>query len=145
MDLRRALSDRRRTIAIALGVLLFAIIAVLAQRWMARGEISPSELRELITADSSVILLDVRTAEEFEGELGRLPNAILIPVHELKQRVMELEPFKGHIIVAYCRSGRRSANAASFLSGQGFTVLNLEGGILEWSKLGFQVVKGHPK
>jgi rhodanese-related sulfurtransferase len=63
----------------------------------------------------------------------------LIPVEDLERRIGELAGIKGKLIIAYCRSGRRSRNAATFLQGKGFRVLNMEGGILAWGKEGLPV------
>jgi rhodanese-related sulfurtransferase len=84
-------------------------------------------------------MLDVRTPEEYSA--GHLRNALLLPVEDLERRVDELEGEKGKLIIAYCRSGRRSRNAATFLQGKGFHVLNMEGGILAWSGEGLPVVR----
>lgn len=73
-------------------------------------------------------LLDVRYAEEHE-EMS-IPDAILIPLHELGERIGELDPKARYI--AYCHSGNRSAVAAMRLSQHGFDVLSLEGGIRDW-------------
>jgi rhodanese-related sulfurtransferase len=105
----------------------------------APGSISAREAREMAMRDSSIVMLDVRTREEFAGESGHLSRALLLPVEELEGRIGELEGLKGRLLIAYCRSGRRSRNAATFLEGKGFRVLNLEGGILAWGKEGFPV------
>lgn len=73
-------------------------------------------------------LLDVRFPEEFEFD--HIPTAILIPLHELRHRMSELDQQQRYII--YCQSGNRSAVAALSLSQAGFDVQNLEGGIREW-------------
>ena len=100
---------------------------------------SPREAFALTAKDPTVVLLDVRTPEEFSA--GHLRNALLLPVEDLDRRVGELEGEKGKLIIAYCRSGRRSRNAATFLQGKGFRVLNMEGGILAWSREGLPVVR----
>ncbi|HYK53468.1 MAG TPA: rhodanese-like domain-containing protein, partial [Candidatus Eremiobacteraceae bacterium] len=61
-----------------------------------------------------------------------LPYTKWIPLHELSDRIGELDP-KAETIV-YCRSGSRSARAVEFLRRNGFAnARNLEGGILRWS------------
>ena len=60
-----------------------------------------------------VLVLDVRTQEEFAA--GHVPDAMLIPVQELQQRVGELPADKPILII--CRTGRRAADAYMFLKG----------------------------
>ena len=106
-----------------------------------KGLIAPGEAQKLLDSDSTVIVLDVRTPEEFNGDTGHLAKAILLPLQELEQRVGELTPYKEGKIVVYCRSGHRSTTAAKFLEKKGFNVLNLDGGILRWKAEDLPVVK----
>lgn len=102
--------------------------------------VTPGEARHLIESDSSVIVLDVRTQAEYDGPLGHLAKARLIPVQELEQRVNELEPFRSQTIVVYCRTGGRSTRASATLKGKGFRVLNMDGGITRWNSEHLPVV-----
>lgn len=79
---------------------------------------------------TALLLLDVRTLEEFAG--GHLDGARLLPVQELGQRLAELEPHRQDTIIAYCRSGHRSGIAAAMLQARGYRALNMTGGILRW-------------
>jgi rhodanese-related sulfurtransferase len=88
--------------------------------------------RQMLAADSSVVVLDVRTPEEYRSHTGHLPGARLIPLPELQRRLEELSPFGDRTIVVYCRHGQRSLNAVAFLRRHGYNALNLEGGILKW-------------
>jgi adenylyltransferase/sulfurtransferase len=96
-----------------------------------RGEtISAVELNQEIHDGRKILVLDVR--EPHEAGIGRIPGSRLIPLGELEDRVNELN--RDADIVAYCRSGGRSARAVRLLREQGFTrVRNLAGGILAWS------------
>ena len=67
------------------------------------------------------VLLDVRTPQEFSA--GHLPGAINIPVDALGGRLTELDG--RHEVVVYCRSGRRSAIAASLLREHGHEVIDI--------------------
>jgi len=96
---------------------------------------------QLLHDDSSVVLLDVRTREEFKGETGHLIGAVLIPVQELERRVNELEQYRHRTIIAYCRAGRRSATAAQILTEKGFVAINMDGGMVEWRKLNLPVAQ----
>jgi len=105
--------------------------------------ISPKETFEKAVSDQNVLLLDVRTPEEYKA--GHLANSILIPIQELSQRIGELDSFKTKTIIAYCRSGNRSGKAAELLGSQGFTVYNMEGGIIKWKEAKLPVVEGKAK
>ena len=96
----------------------------------------------LIKADTNVFVLDVRSPDEFASETGHLKNAKLIPVQELEGRIAELSAYKDRTIVAYCRSGSRSAKASDILSKKGFKVVNVEGGITAWNQSGLPIEKG---
>ncbi|MBS0319232.1 MAG: rhodanese-like domain-containing protein [Proteobacteria bacterium] len=87
------------------------------------------------------VLLDVRETAEYQG--GRLPNAIHIPLSQLKERAGELAKYTGRPVVAYCERGQRSRSAASSLAGAGFTdVYELAGGIRAWKEAGLPVESG---
>ena len=96
-------------------------------------QVTPAELRDRLTGSNAPMLVDVREAEEFRGELGHIAGARLIPLKELPERTGELADAKGGDIVAICRVGVRSATAAAILTGMGFEhVWNLKGGMIEW-------------
>ena len=92
------------------------------------------EFADLIK-NQDVQLVDVRTSTEFAE--GHIEGAINIDVKDdaFEQKVMEKLDKKQPVAV-YCRSGRRSANAADILTRSGFTVTNLKGGIIAWEKAG---------
>ena len=95
----------------------------------AMNDITPLELKARIDAGTRPFVLDVREPTEYQ--INRIPGSVLIPLGELPARVGELDPTVE--IVTQCKSGVRSAKAASFLRQQGFTnVRNLTGGILAW-------------
>jgi adenylyltransferase/sulfurtransferase len=96
--------------------------------------ITVEEVHTILERKDDVLLLDVRTPQEYDGELGHLPDALLIPVQELEARCDELQPYKNKEMVVYCRSGNRSARAAEFLTKKGFKVRNMEGGMLKWQE-----------
>ena len=90
------------------------------------------EFAELI-ADSDVVILDVRKADEFAE--GHIKGAVLIDQYQsdfLEQAKAKLPIDK--TIAVYCRSGRRSANAAGKLADIGYKCVNLNGGIIAWKE-----------
>lgn len=94
-------------------------------------EITPRELAERLQQTDRPYLLDVRNP--YEVDIASIPGTDkLIPVHELAQRVNELDTARPMVI--YCRSGARSGQAVEFLRSAGFRkVKNLVGGVLRWS------------
>jgi rhodanese-related sulfurtransferase len=104
--------------------------------------ISPADVVSLAGKDSTLLLLDVRTPEEFSGETGHLAGALLIPVQELEDRVGELTKYRDRTIVVYCRTGHRSTSATGILQKHGFKVMNMEGGITRWRAEHFPTVQG---
>lgn len=90
-----------------------------------------------LTGDPDVQLVDVRTKEEFEE--GHIQGARLLDVRRPDfMRLAMKDLSKKRPVAVYCRSGRRSADAARKLSQKGFRVTNLLGGFLEWNRQGQQ-------
>ena len=103
--------------------------------------VSPQAALERIRTDKNIVLLDVRSREEYNDELGHLENSILIPINELEDRVGELARYKDKTVIAYCSHGIRSARAAKFLTKKGFSVLSLMGGLTKWNREHYPVVR----
>ena len=82
------------------------------------------DLESKIKAGAKII--DVRTKEEFEEE--HYPNALNIPVDQIRQRLSEFGE-KNAAIVVYCASGARSAFAARILKSSGYTDVINAGGL----------------
>lgn len=99
--------------------------------------VSAVEFEKAIKADS-VQLLDVRSPQEFAE--GHIAGAININVQsdDFRQRA-DKELSKDSTILVYCRSGRRSMDAAETLTELGYKVVNLKGGIIEWNEEGLPV------
>ena len=93
----------------------------------------------LLENDDNVTLLDVRTIEEYKE--GHLRDATLIPVHALAQNLGMLKQDKNKKIIVYCQTGNRSVSASRILEENGFTPLNVKGGILNLRRDGAEVVK----
>lgn len=93
-----------------------------------------------LVRDTNVVVLDVRTAEEYaDGHIERAVN-IDYKKDDFMDRAKATLP-TGKTIAIYCRSGRRSANAASMLAPEGYVLVNLKGGIIDWQNAGMPVVK----
>lgn len=80
--------------------------------------------------ETGYVTLDVRTREEYDQ--GHIPGAILIPDYEVGEKAGEILTDKDQLILVYCRSGRRSKNAAEILAALGYTNVREFGGIIDW-------------
>jgi rhodanese-related sulfurtransferase len=122
----------RHTFAIGLLALAsLASAAVLSAETPPAAIASDQLVQQMEKKDANLVLLDVRTPEEFAA--GHIPGAVNIPHDQLPNRLAELAGAKNKEVVVYCRSGRRSAIAQETLSKQGFTsVKHLEGDMLKW-------------
>lgn len=92
--------------------------------------ISAAEAKALMDSETGYIILDVRTENEFAQ--GHIPGAILIPDYDIESRAEEELPDKKQLILVYCRSGRRSKNAAAKLAEMGYSNVKEFGGIIDW-------------
>lgn len=112
--------------------------APLTLRFSGVWEIEPMALLEHA---AQVQIVDVREAPEFIDRLGHLPQARLVPLSQLMDRLDELD--RQRPVVAVCRSGVRSAQASVLLTKAGFErVANLAGGMLRWKIEGLPVAPG---
>jgi len=92
--------------------------------------ITPEEAKTIMDTQNDYVILDVRTKEEFDE--GHIPGAILIPDYEIQEKAETVLRDKAQLILVYCRSGRRSKNAAQILAQLGYTNVKEFGGILDW-------------
>ncbi len=99
----------------------------------------PNKPSALLEKDENVTLLDVRTIEEYKS--GHLRDATLIPVQELKQNLGMLKQDKDKQIIVYCKTGSRSVSASRILEENGFTPLNVKGGIIQLKDANAKVVQ----
>ncbi len=87
-----------------------------------------------------VTVIDVRPSQEYEA--GHIPNAISVPLPDLKKRLRELP--KGREVVAYCRGPYcvMALDAVEILRAKGFRAHRMEQGVVEWRAKGGRVQKG---
>ncbi|WP_127590956.1 rhodanese-like domain-containing protein [Paenibacillus lautus] len=91
-------------------------------------EISPKEVEQKLNDRIVMNIIDVRETEEVAE--GKIPGAVNIPLGLIEYRKQELDRSKEYVMV--CRSGGRSGRAAQYLESQGYRVVNMTGGMLEW-------------
>ena len=93
-------------------------------------QITPAEAKALMDSEEGYVILDVRTPEEFAER--HIEGAILIPDYEIGEKAESILTDKEQLILVYCRSGRRSKNAANELATLGYTNIKEFGGINDW-------------
>jgi len=91
--------------------------------------VTPKIAYGMIENDTNLTLVDVRTPEEFKKD-GRIAGAKLVPLSQLERHLNMID--KSKKVLVYCHSGGRSSAAARILGNNGYTVLNMSGGISEW-------------
>lgn len=128
--------------AVALAVAAIASVGLLAgcsSSNEATKKVDPVEFSEVI-AQPGVIILDVRTPEEFNA--GHIANAININMADsnFSSEVSKLD--KNATVAVYCRSANRSAVATDEMAELGFTdMYDMQGGIIDWQAAGGPVVQ----
>lgn len=127
---------RTKTItAIVVGAIFLGVTGWVIALRIQKSErtMTPGEVESLMVLDSTVVLLDVRTPQEWGGDTGHLKGAVLIPIQDLEQRIGDLDVYRHRTIISYCRTGNRSGRAVDILNGRGFTAYNMVGGIVRWN------------
>lgn len=94
------------------------------------NHLTHDEAQRLLAADQNIILLDVRKPDEYEKK--HIPNAVLLPIEELREGNFSALPDKDRKIIIYCWTGRRAEDAAAILIEAGYTKVYEMGGIVDW-------------
>ena len=94
-------------------------------------QISQGEAKQMMDKDDGHVIVDVRRADEYAE--GHIPGAILIPNESIENEPPEALPDFDQIILIYCRSGRRSKEAAQKLADMGYSNVYEFGGIIDWT------------
>jgi len=127
---------------ILLGTLLIVIISfwifMKNSRSVGVVRISPSEAKKRLDTEKGIVLLDVRTRDEYMEK--HIPKSTLIPVDILQNEANKKLPDKNAEIFVYCRGGNRSAMATKILSKLGYTNIHNLGGIVSWP---YETVSGN--
>ena len=123
-----------------IAVVVFATVScfnLLVAQQLAYKTISASDARAMIQSSPNLLVVDVRTPEEYAQ--GHLAGAVNISLSDLPLRIGSLDPNRP--ILVYCRTGHRSAQASAILVNAGFTqVYNMAGGITAWINSGYPTV-----
>jgi uncharacterized membrane protein YdjX (TVP38/TMEM64 family)/rhodanese-related sulfurtransferase len=128
-----------------LALALLAVVAFLP-RLIGRLRRGPMmgvvQLKDKLDLQQDVLVLDVRTAEDYIGEQGHIANSKNIPVEDLGSRLTEIADYVERPIAIVCRTDRRSAKAAQLLTGKGFADVHVvKGGMTDWNQQGYEVIQ----
>ena len=122
---------KRIIIAVSVALMLIPLlIGCHSNNKSSYEQITPAEAKALMDSEEGYIILDVRTPEEFAER--HIDGAILIPDYEIGEKAESILTDKEQLILVYCRSGRRSKNAANELATLGYTNIKEFGGINDW-------------
>ena len=130
------------------GLLALALLAVVAFLPRLIGNlrrgpmIDIAEFRQRLDSEKNLLVLDVRTAEDFVGEQGHIEAAVNIPVEELQQRMDEIGNYLEQPVAIVCRTDKKSAKAALLLTEEGFADVHIvRGGMTKWVEAGLPVLR----
>lgn len=103
------------------------------------ANVTSAQARTMISKNSKIFLLDVRTPEEYKQ--ARLNGSLLIPVADLERRMKEVP--KDRPVMVFCAVGSRSSYAANLLASKGYKeVYNMTDGLVGWYRNGFPLQMG---
>lgn len=100
------------------------------------GRLTPRQARRQ-TSDGTAVLLDVRETPEWNA--GHVPGALHLPLSRLTAGASLPAAAQGKPVVAICRSGHRSQQAARLLAGHGVEATDVTGGMTAWEREGLPV------
>lgn len=125
------------------GLLALALLALVAflPRIISRLRRGPTlsihTLNERMNNSDELLVLDVRSANDYQGEIGHIAGSWNMPLEELESRLKELSPYLEKPIALVCTTDRRSKKAAQILGSQGFADVHVViGGMTQWNKDG---------
>ena len=119
---------RKAVVCLLLAALLMGTASVAEEYYQ---QITQEEAARIMEEEQGYILLDVRTEEEYDE--GHIPGAINLPNEDIGTDAPPELPDKDQTILVYCRSGRRSKEAAGKLAALGYTRVLEFGGIMTWT------------
>ena len=130
------------------GMLALALLAVVAFLPRLIGKLrrgpmmNTDDFRRQLETDKDLLVLDVRTAEDFVGEQGHIDGALNIPVEDLQQRMHEIGNYLEQTVAIVCRTDKKSAKAALLLTEEGFADVHIvRGGMTKWLEADLPVVR----
>lgn len=131
-------TERRRPTALALALCLALTLLAGCGAGGSYKTITMEEGKKRIDAGTEALILDVRTQEEYDA--GHIPDAVLLPIEEIRDGNLDPIPDKEQEILVYCWTGRRAEDASQILADLGYTHITCFGGFVDWLMLEEQTV-----
>lgn len=110
---------------------MFVIVALFTGCLQSYGTIDQNDAQKILADKKDYILLDVRTKTEYDKR--HIPNAILLPIEEIKKGNVSALPDKKQKILIYCWTGRRAEDSAEILTKLGYDNIYVIGGLVDWT------------
>jgi len=105
------------------------------------AEVSPTIAAEMILDSNQVVVLDVRTPDQYRGPEGHIGGALNAPFDTIERQLPELLPYQNQTVLVYGETSNDGALAAKLLTVAGFrNVVHVTGGIQAWIERGYRVV-----
>ena len=121
----------KKLMTIVLSALMLTGCAQTEKQTGTYRQITMDEAVDMMAEETGYIILDVRRADEFAA--GHIPLAVNVANEDIGTDEIAELPDKNQLILVYCRSGRRSKEAAEKLVALGYTNIVEFGGILDWT------------
>ena len=113
-------------------ILLVALCTGCANEEVTLKHISQNEAKEIIAKNPNAVIVDVRTAQEYESR--HIAKAVLLPLSELRKKNFDPLPFDKDVpILIYCWTGVRTGTAADIIIQAGYRNVYDFGGIVDWT------------
>jgi phage shock protein E len=104
-------------------------------------KLTPQVAYEMIRDSPGMLVLDLRTPQQFNGQTGHIQRAVNIPLARLPYRLLEISPFREETILIYCETDECAQKGTGVLAASGFeSIVLMDGGIQKWIKGGFKTV-----
>ena len=112
-------------------VLLLLLSALCAGCSNDYQHISGNEAMKMMKSLSNVLVVDVRTKEEYDKR--HIPHALWIPIEDIREGKLDALPDKNRPILLYCWTGRRAEDSAVMLVKYGYRNVYEFGGLVDWT------------
>ena len=124
---------------------LALLIPIMLARFGKGRTLSIDALEQELKNNANLMLLDVRSVDDYQGELGHIDGSINIPLEQLAQRLSDIDSHLDKPIAIICSKVGRSKQASHLLTRNGFTLVYVvKGGIKQWQKTGLPLNQSQP-
>ena len=105
------------------------------------AEVAPTVANEMIIDSNQIVVIDVRSAGEFNGPQGHIAGALNAPFETIERQLPELLPYTNQTVLVYGDTSTDGVVAAKLLTVAGFrNVVHISGGLQKWIERGYRTV-----